>query len=283
MSVGGSVYAHTVSSATIGGSVEAVVLTGTTVGGSVEADTISSCTIGGNAAYNSKASCTIGGAETSPTPIPDPPPLLNMPISQSNIDKWKADAALGGVISGDYNISDNVSLGPKEITGNLNITSNNKTLTVVGTLYIHGNIDISNGSAIRCDSSYGANSCVVVADGWVHIANNGVFSGSGDTGSFLLLLSTLACDGSSATAPGGEACGHHNSAIDVHNQAEGVIFYAGDGMINLHNGVRITEATTYKLRLDNTAIVEYQSGLADTRFSSGPSGGWRISEWKEIQ
>jgi len=29
--------------------------------------------------------------------------------------------------------------------------------------------------------------------------------------------------------------------------------------------------------------VEYQSGLADTRFSSGPSGGWRISEWKEIQ
>lgn len=232
-----------------------------------------------NPACPSPPSLTDGVAHSNST---DPSPL-NMPISQGIVDQWKIDAASGGTISGNYDVSNDVSLGPKEITGDLAMTGNNKTLTIAGTVYAHGRIDIDNGSAIRCAVSYEADSCLVLADGDIHIANNGVFSGSGAAGSFLMMLTNLQCDGASAISPDGKACGHHNGAIDVHNQATGVIFYAPRGMINLHNGVNITEASAYKLRLDNTAEIRYDQGLINAAFSSGPGGGWAISGWNETQ
>jgi len=119
---------------------------------------------------------------------------------------------------------------------------------------------------------------VVIADGWVHLSNNGSFSGSGNPSSFLLLLTTSSCTGVSSSG-----CTHHDGAMDIHNNATGVIFYAANGMINLHNGVNVTEATAYKLRLDNTATITYNQGLPNASFSSGPSAGWVISDWKEIQ
>ncbi|MBI3684927.1 hypothetical protein HY250_00765 [Candidatus Azambacteria bacterium] len=272
----------------VGGSDTSV--TDVIVNGDVHAHSIATSSVCGNAYYQSidASSLNFLNAPTTPT-CPTPltngiaypgstdPPVSGMPISQGNIDQWKADATAGGVITGNYTVSSNVSLGPKEITGNLVMTSNNKTLTVTGTLWVHGTIDVSNGSTIRCDASFGANSCVIVADGWVHVSNNGTFSGSGTAGSFLMLLTTLACTG----VPG-VGCGHHDGAVDVHNQATGVIFYATNGMINLHNGVNITEATAYKLRLDNTATITYDQGLANASFSSGPSAGWLISDWKEV-
>lgn len=232
--------------------------------GNAYANTITDSTITGTA-YCQTGS---GNNRACDTSQPDPPPLT-MPISQGNIDEWKADATAGGIISGDYTVSSNVSLGPREITGNLVMTSNNRTLTVTGTLYVRGNIDISNGSTIRCDTSFGADSCIIIADGWVHIANNGTFQGSGTPGSFLLLITTLACTGSPRTG-----CTHHDGAVDVHNQATGVVFYAPNGMINLHNGVLLTSATAYKLRLDNTAIIRYDQGVVNAHFSSGPGGSW---------
>ena len=271
-------------------------LDGVIVNGDAHAHSIISSSVCGDAYYQyiDANSLNFLNAPTNPT-CPDPltngtaypgstdPASLGMPISQGNLDQWKTDAQAGGTIAGNYTVSSNVSLGPKEITGDLVMTSNNKTLTVTGTIYVQGNIDISNGSTIQCDAGYGANSCVVMADGWVHASNNGTFSGSGMAGSYLMILTMLACDGTGATSPGGKACGHHDGAVDVHNQATGVIFYASNGMINLHNGVEITEATAYKLRLDNTAIITYDTGLSNVNFSSGPSAGWRISEWKEIQ
>lgn len=234
---------------------------------------------------NDPSSPTCSAPLTDGTVFPDSAdqPPSNMPFSQANIDQWKADAASGGQIAGDYNITDSVSLGPKEITGNLIMASNNKVLTVTGTIYVWGNVDISNGSAIRCDAGYGENSCVVIADGWIHTANNGQFSGSGSAGSFALLLSTLACDGSSVNSPGGIPCGHHNGAIDAHNNATGVIFYASSGLVNLHNGVSLTEVTAYKLRLDNNAVITYDSGLANAKFSSGPTGGFSVKDWREVE
>jgi hypothetical protein len=261
------------------------------VTGTAWANTITNSKICGDAYYQSidRSSLDFLNSPSSPTcPTPltngtafpnstDQPPA-NMPISQANIDQWKSDAGAGGQIAGDYNVTSDVSLGPKEITGNLNMTSNNKTLTVTGTLYVRGNIDISNGSAIRCASSYGENSCVIVSDGWIHVANNGKFSGSGTQGSYLMMLTTLACTGS----PGAN-CTHHNAAIDIHNNVGGVIFYASQGMINLHNGVGINEAVAYKLRLDNNAVITYEQGLTNAKFSSGPSGGYEVIYWKETE
>ncbi|MBI2450904.1 MAG: hypothetical protein HYV52_00995 [Parcubacteria group bacterium] len=212
----------------------------------------------------------------------DPSPLA-MPISDGQIDAWKTDAQAGGVIAGDYNVTSDVSLGPKKITGNLNMTSNNRTLTVTGTIYIAGNIDIANNSRIRCDASYGINSCVVVADGWIHISNNGQFAGSGQAGSYIMLLTTAPCKGTGFSNPPTPcASAHHEASVDLHNSATGIIFYAKNGLINLHNTVNVTELSSFKLALDNNAVINYEQGLQNAQFTSGPSAGYKIEYWKEV-
>lgn len=216
------------------------------------------------------------------------PDTIPMPISAEQIQQWKNDAGCGSqppdpfcLYEDDYNLAQNASLGPLTITGNLLMKNNNKTLTVTGTLYVKGAIDIDNGSAIKCDASYADANCIVIADSWIHTKNNGTFAGSGIPGSYLMLLSTLACNGSSAAPPCDTA--HHNGAIDLHNNAAGALFYASDGMINLHNNVTVTALTGYKLRLDNNATVIYEAGLSSAWFSSGPAGGWEIADWREVK
>jgi len=262
--------------------------------GTTKANSITNSKICGDAYYQSidASSLNFLNAPTNPT-CPDPltpgtgfsgqpdPPVSNMPISDANIAQWKTDAQAGGTISGDYNLTSNANLGPKEITGNLNMTSNNKTLTVTGTIYVRGNIDVSNGSTAKCDSSFGANSCLILADGWIHLANNSQFQGSGTSGSYIMLLTTLQCDGSNTTSPDSKPCGHHNGAIDLHNNASGAVFYANKGLIKLHNGVNVTELTAYKIDLDNLATVSYEQGLQNANFSSGPGGSWKVTSWKE--
>ncbi|MCR4284224.1 MAG: hypothetical protein NUV64_02835 [Parcubacteria group bacterium] len=261
------------------------------VTGDAKSNTITNSKICGDAYYQSidSASLDFLNSPSSPTCLnPLTPgigylvssdqPYQGMPISDANIESWKTDASVGGQVIGDLSVISNISLGPKEITGNLMMTSNNKILTITGTVYVHGYIDIANGSTIQCDPSYGANSCIVIADSWIHTENNSNFRGSGETGSYLMMLTTSNCDGTS-----GIGCTHHNGAVDIHNNASGVIFYAQNGMINLHNGVNVTEIIAYKLRLDNTAVVTYEQGLADLNFSAGPSGAWDIVNWREVE
>jgi len=262
-----------------------------TVFGDAHANTITNSNICGDAYYQtidadsldfvnnpSNPACldplTPGTASSS---SPDPP-LENMPISDSNINQWEQDATNGDILSGDLTVDSDISYGPKKIEGNLIMTSNNKNLTITGTLYVTGYIDISNGSAIRCSPDYGLNSCILIADQWIHIVNNGVFRGSGQPGSFILILSNSFCDG---TAAGN--CTDYNAAMDIHNNATGAIFYANNGMIYLHNGVQASEITAKKIHLEQNAVVRYEQGLVNANFSSGPGAGWKVDSWKEIE
>lgn len=269
-------FCATMTGTTVSGNVQCGATTLSTITGNVTTETISSSTVTGNLTCESYTSTTVSGAINCPTLVTPPAdlPPENLPISQANIAQWKADAALGGQHVGDLNVTANTSLGPREITGNLILGTNGTVLTITGTLFVRGNIDISNGATIHCAAAYGDTSCLIVADGWIHIENNGQFSGSGNPASFVLLLTTLNCTGS-----GGTNCTHHSAAVDVHKNdfqygATGVIFYAGQGMIHLHNNVSLSEATAYKLQLDNEAVITYQQGLATAQFSSGPGGSW---------
>src|SRR3990167_1579361 len=281
VSVDGSAYAHFMDTVTVGGNAGAFTLNSGTIGGSVSADTISNCTIGGNASYNVKTSCTIGGTQTTPTAPPSDPAVQAMPITQEMIDAWKAQAEAGGTINGDCGdggvagcdipTNGTLTLGPKKINGNL-ILQNNQTLIVSGTIYVTGYIDIDNGSAIQLDPSYGIKSGLVFSDGTIHLANNGNFSGSGQAGSYLMLM-TLASGG-----------GHHGGAIDLHNNASGVIFYAANGLVYLHNNVNATQLNAKAITLDNNANISYDPGLANALFSGGgSSGSFKVKSWKEIE
>lgn len=229
----------------------------------------------GRCYYQTQDGSICSGGEFPNTPFTPASnlPALALPISDSQINQWKTDAAAGGIISGDYAVTDNVSLGPKKITGNLLMTANNKNLTVTGTIYVQGNIDVSNGSTIKCASAYGSDSCVVLSDGWIKVANNSGFGGSGTPGSFLLLLST---------ASGG---GEDGSAIKVKNNASGVIFYAGNGLIYLNNNVTVTDVVGKQLNLQNGAKIIYDTLLSNVNFGGGGGGGgsFDVKYWKEVE
>lgn len=265
------------------------------IGDAVSVGSIEDMTIGSSTAGNARAPSFInttvhGSLCPNQYCVVENLPEEDFPIPQSNIDLWKNDAIAGGTISGSCgtngvsgcDISDNgiLLLGPKKITGNLVLTKK-QTLTVTGTLYFQGNIDIdsTSGAAVKCDSLFGNSSCVLISDGWIHIQNNVLFQGSGASGSYVLVLSTKQnCNGGS----GGSSCTHHGGAIDLHNNSTGAIFYAADSMAHLHNGVNVSQLTANKLELENNSVVNYESGLANINFSSGPSGGWSVLEWKEV-
>ncbi len=242
-----------------------------------------------NSNVSGVAYCQIGSGNNKAcnTSQPDPS-ITNMPISQANIDQWKSDAEAGGVITGDcgdggaagcnFSNGNTISLGPKKIIGNLSI-DNGKHLIVTGILHFTGNININNNSDIRCDASFGANSCLIIADGSIKPNNNATFGGSGQAGSYLMALSTVeGCNGGTLQPP----CATGNSGIYLSNNVTGAIFYTTNSMIFLDNNVNVKEIIGYKVQLNNNAVIRYETGLVNANFTSGPSGGWNIKSWKEI-
>ncbi|OGZ67389.1 MAG: hypothetical protein A3C58_03815 [Candidatus Staskawiczbacteria bacterium RIFCSPHIGHO2_02_FULL_34_10] len=220
--------------------------------------------IDGNLTYvnGGTNNCTVGGTTfTQPGEIISQP----LPISQSQIDEWKSDAEDGGT-TGSVSLSGSqtMSLGPKKITGDLSI-SNSAVLTLTGTVYVTGNINISNSGRIKLDSSYGSLSGVILANGTISPGNSSVLQGSGQAGSYLLVLSTSTS----------------NSAINIGNSASGAIFYTTAGGIKASNSFSAREVTGYKLIMSNSATITYESGLADVLFTSGPGGSWKVTSWGE--
>ncbi|MBI4360012.1 MAG: hypothetical protein HY564_02880, partial [Candidatus Jacksonbacteria bacterium] len=199
------------------------------------------------------------------------------PIPQSDIDDWKNDAAEGGTCGipdgcdagGNYLVDGTTSsIGPKKIAGNL-VLDNNAVLTLTGTLWVTGNIALSNNCNIQLDSGYGNMSGIIIADEPITISNNCAFSGSGDPDSYVMMIAEKNDPGS--------------NVITVDNNSAGVIYYADSGRIHFSNNATAKEATAYGITLDNNAVITYETGLADVRFSAGPEGGYSIKSWKEVQ
>ncbi|MBU1255256.1 hypothetical protein KKH35_00095 [Patescibacteria group bacterium] len=203
---------------------------------------------------------------------PDEIEPQDLPIPDEQITEWKDEATAGGIINNDYTISGGTtdSLGPIKITGNLSI-DNNSTLNITGLVYVQGDITIDNNALVKLDESFGSISGVIISDGQIIVSNNVIIQGSGQIGSFLMFLST------------NNSLDPSNPAIDVSNNAEAAIFYTSNGLIVLHNNVNIKEVTGYKIRLDNNAVISYETGLENVNFTSGPGGSWEVKEWKEIE
>ena len=247
---------------------------GITVGNDATVHTCKDSNIGGNLTYVSGGSiqnCTVGGAtSTRPNEIE----LQPLPISQSQIDEWEEDAAAGGVITTNISISGTKILGPIQIgtsTNPKNLTvENGATLIIEGTVYVTGDITFNNNATVNLDSSYGSLSGIILTEGVITVENNVILNGSGQAGSYVLLLSTK----NDTTNP----------VIDIRNNAAGsVIYYANSGLIYLANNMYAREVTGYKIQIANNAIIQYESGLEETNFSSGPGGSWEITSWKEIE
>lgn len=235
--------------------------------------------IGGTLYYVSGGS--IGTCVYTPPAVdmgPDEIEPIPLPISEDQINEWKSVAFAGGFESNNVDISGTQTMGPIQI-GTLaqprDLTvSGSAILKLTGTIYVTGDISIGVSATTTLDASYGSLSGILIADGKIEVENNAKLTGSGQAGSYILLLST-----SDSLDPA-------NPAVDVRNNAGsdgGAIFYANDGLLYLKNGMKAREITGYKVQLENNAEIEYDSGLANVNFSSGPSAGWIVSSWGEVE
>lgn len=267
--IGGGTIQNSIVVAGAGNKIE-----GITVGENAEVHSCKNSVIYGNLTYVSGGSvinCIVGGlTKTRPNQI-EP---LSLPISQEQINKWKEEATKGGIIPNDVSINGTMTLGPVQI-GTLDspknlIVQNGATLIMKGTIYVTGNITLNPNTTLKLDSSYGPLSGIVIADGVITVENNVTISGSGQEGSYVLLASTKA----DVTNP----------VIDIRNNAAGsTVYYANSGLIYLRNNMRAREVTGYKIRLENNAVIQYESGLENARFTSGPGATWKVISWKEVE
>jgi len=248
-------------------------------------------TIDGDAHYQSfnGASSTVTVAGTR-FPDASDQPTTTFPISDALISQWEENAASGGSVTctGDtYTISSSVTIGPKKIPCDLVISGNGTIVTLTGNLLVTGNITMNgtggSGIQMKVADSVGDKSIAVIADdasdraesGEVVISGNTNFYGStGNANSYVLVISQN----------NGEETGESSDdAIKVVNGAAGnLLIYASHGGIRLQNNVNLRGVTAYKLSLENNTVVNYSIGLAQTLFTSGSGGAWKIKRWQEL-
>lgn len=202
------------------------------------------------------------------------PGAQDFPVSSSQIEDWKTEAVAGQTINGNYNLSSSGSLGPAKIVGNLTV-EDNRILTMTGTIWVTGNIVIENGSSVVLGSGYGSGSGVLLADGRIDISNNTTFAGSGQSGSYIMALTTSDC-------PLSDSC-NGDYAIEVENNIEAVILNAQNGTIKMSNNANAKQITAYKVFLEENTEINYETGMTNASFVNGPSGGWSVSSWGETQ
>lgn len=227
------------------------------------------------------------GTISSPDPIvtgtrTQGAPSVSMPISDEAIESWKTAAVAGGTISSPcpYEPANGTTLGPKKITCDVNIKNDN-VITLTGPVWITGTLTLQNNAIVRLHASYGANSEAIVADNPTNkttsskiiVQDNAQVLGSGTSGSYVLLIS----QNNSAELGGTEI------AIEPKNNSTAPVYYAPHGLVLLQNNIVLKEVTAYKIEMKNNAVLTYESGLTSPVFTSGPTGGFTITSWNEIE
>ena len=254
--------------------------------GSVWAHTIDDSLVDEDAHYTTILATIVGGISYSGSVDQA---TATMPISDSQIEDWKTDAAAGSVIastspqcsSGTYTISSDTTLDAVKIDCNLTIEGNSTDVYLKGSVWVVGNIEIKNTATLRVHASSTGKSISIVADkptdrlvgSKITLQNNAVFVGSG-TNSYIFLISQ-----NNSSELGGS-----NVAINMKNNATGaLLLYAAHGEILIENGSGIKSVTGYQIHIQNNTQIVYESGLVSILFTSGPGGGYTISDWREIQ
>lgn len=226
-----------------------------------------------NAYYaTTKTNTTVTG--TSYPNSPDQAPV-DLPISDEQINEWETIAAAGGTATcsgSSYTISSgSVTIGPVKVPCNLNI-SNSATVTIGGHIWVTGDITIQNSAVVKMAASLGATNVAIIADNpsdrinssKITVANSATFQNSGTTGSFVFLISQ-----NNSAETGGTV-----AAFSLSNSASALVAYAAHGLIPLANTVKLKEVTAYKITMQNSATVTYDTGLPSAVFQSGPGGSW---------
>lgn len=263
------------------------VIAGGSVGAHGYAGSFSGGTISGNAYYvtSVSATTTVEGQMIQLAELPPNLPKLSLPISDTQLDAWERDASLAGTTTPGacpYKPVNGSTL-QGVITCGVEIDGT-KIVTLTGTLHVQGDFEMKNSAELRLAPSFCASSPflsgVVIADrnsdrsssGKVSVENSAQILGCG-SGSYIMVVSR----NNSAEAGGDQV------AIDLKNSSASAIFYAPHGEMVIQNSIQVKEATAWRLHTKNSAVVRYENGLNNVQFSSGPTGGWQVGSWQEVQ
>jgi len=222
---------------------------------------------------------------------PSDPAVVAMPLSSGNIADWETAATAGDNLDSFCTSgSTNIILNAGVMNCDFKPTGVKPVITLNGVVWVKGDIELPNNSIMQLSAAYGVTSGVIIADhpttpdtkGKINTGNGTLVCGSqgynpgasptckASNGSYLMLLSTFSSLAS--------------NAIEISNNASGAIYYASRGIANVNNNAsNVKEVTAYKLTLANGASVTYESGLANAAFSTGPGGGWDLTNWNETQ
>ncbi len=245
---------------------------GPTIGGSAHAHSVTNATINGSLFCQSGT----GNNKICNTSQSDPAPNA-YPISDSQIEGWKNEASAGNVRNSSWILGSNTSTstsGNMRINGDLTVGSG-AILTINGTLYVTGDIDMNGSGRIQLGSSYGTTAGVIVVDGTTDLGGGAYVTGNGQTGSYAFLVST------NTLCSTGISCGN-NYAIDVSGGVGSVVLVAQDGGIRFNGGASAKAAVANYMTLSGGTTLIYETGLINVNFSSGPGGTWVVDEWQEI-
>ena len=286
---GNTIYGDVVSAGPLG-LIDGIHATGTAFAHNIRETTSNPTIIEMNAYYvNKDEEVTISGILYPDSPDQD---IIPLPISDEQISEWESDAEAGGImLSSDcdnYNLSSNTctidttrSLGPKKIPFNLLVKTSSGILTMTGPLWVVGNFTTQTGPTVRIDPSLGNKNVALIADnpsnqsgsGIITVGQTTIFQGSGHPNSFVFLISQ---NNSSET-------GGSTDAVSMNQGASALVAYASHGQITLSQSVSFKAVTAYKIVLTQSANVVYDMGLPSVLFNSGPSGGYGILDWVEIE
>ncbi|MBU0999847.1 hypothetical protein KKE78_00425 [Patescibacteria group bacterium] len=237
---------------------------GSRIDGDVHANTIiGKITVVKDAYYqNLDPSTTVQGTKYPGST--DPPPI-NFPISDANIIAWKDQAEAGGITNGNIYSGNSctMTLGPGKIVGNV-FLGNDCNITIVSPVWITGTLNVGNSTEFSLDQSFGAASGMIIVDGRSVLGNGVNFLGSDTSGSYLMFLSTY---NSIVSGQG---------AIVLGNGSINGILFAPYGGVELANGASFKEIMAWKINLGNASTLDYQTGLAQVFFTSGPSGSFSL-------
>jgi hypothetical protein len=200
---------------------------------------------------------------------------LTFPFSDANVQDWKDSAAALGTRNGDLTLGGSVSTTTNgmKINGNLTVGASAR-LILNGPLYVTGTVTVSGAGRIQLNSTLGASSSYIVSDGKMDISASGALQGSGNAASYLVLVTTSGCGGTTSCSG--------TAAVTVSGDAGAVVLLAPNGRIDFTGSARAKGAVAYGMSLTGSTNLIYESGLTDINFTSGPSGAWSVDTWKEI-
>lgn len=213
------------------------------------------------------------GTITSPAPLVTGTKYQNQPESQFpqiDYDYWKDKADDGGTINCAStpdlcDIKTNTSIGPKKYIGKL-IISNGAKVTMDGPLYITEEFNIKNdNSELKLNDSFGSNGTVLITDGFVIVENGAAVLPTSSTPKGYVLVVSTSTD--------------QDQAINIKNAGNNALFYALEGGALIENDdASVTALVAKRLLIKNNAVLTYDLGLADPRFTEGPGGSWQIKK-----